>query len=91
MAASRPLSRTAGLSGHRPDFNGRFGEWLTRVNGGVMRAAGAAPVDRLDTDRVAMVPPPVVRLGWRNRVRLDTQPSGPTRARTPATTPLTLP
>ena len=54
------------------DFNGQFGEWLVRANTRVVRTIGAAPVDRLAADRDAMLPLPplLVHLGWRNRVRL---------------------
>ena len=38
----------------------------------MVRTIGAAPIDRLDADRAAMLalPPVVLHLGWRNRVRL---------------------
>ncbi len=38
----------------------------------MVRTIGAAPIDRLDADRAAMLalPPAVLHLGWRNRVRL---------------------
>ena len=54
------------------DFNGQFGEWLTRANARIVRTIGASPLDRLDADRGAMLalPPLVLHLGWRNRVRL---------------------
>lgn len=54
------------------DFNIQFADWLVRANARVVRTIGAAPVDRLDADRAAMLPlPPVVlHLGWRNRTRL---------------------
>jgi hypothetical protein len=54
------------------DFNDQFGRWLIRANARVVRTIAAAPIDRLDIDRAAMLPlPPVVlHLGWRNRVRL---------------------
>jgi transposase len=54
------------------DFNEQFADWLSRANARVVRTINAAPVDRLDADRAAMLPlPPVpLHLGWRNRVRL---------------------
>jgi hypothetical protein len=54
------------------DFNTQFGQWLNLANARVVRTVKARPVDRLDTDRAAMLPlPPVpLQLGWRNRVRL---------------------
>jgi hypothetical protein len=54
------------------DFNEQFRDWLTRANARVLRTIAAAPLDRLDADRAAMLPlPPVVlHLDWRNRVRL---------------------
>jgi hypothetical protein len=54
------------------DFNGQFADWLQIANRRVVRTIGAAPLDRLEADRAAMLPlPPVVlHLGWRNRVRL---------------------
>jgi transposase len=54
------------------DFDAQFTAWLERVNGRVVRTTKAAPVDRLDADRAAMLPlPPIpLHLGWRNRVRL---------------------
>jgi Mu transposase, C-terminal domain/Helix-turn-helix domain of resolvase len=54
------------------DFNGQFGHWLTRANARVVRTIGAAPIQRLEADRAAMLPLPplVLHLGWRNRVRL---------------------
>ena len=54
------------------DFNQQFTEWLNGANQRVVRTTKARPIDRLDTDRAAMLPlppvPPVV--GWRNQVRL---------------------
>lgn len=54
------------------DFDEQFTTWLQRVNGRIVRTTKAAPVDRLDADRAAMLPiPPIpLHLGWRNRVRL---------------------
>jgi hypothetical protein len=54
------------------DFNDQFGDWLSRANRRVVRTIGAAPIDRLEADRAAMLalPPVVLHLGWRNRVRL---------------------
>jgi len=54
------------------DFNDQFGDWLQIANRRRVRTIGAAPLDRLDADRAAMLalPPLVLHLGWRNRVRL---------------------
>jgi hypothetical protein len=54
------------------DFNGQFRDWLTRANTRIVRTIGVSPLDRLDVDRGAMLalPPVVLHLGWRNRVRL---------------------
>ena len=54
------------------DFNEQFTDWLGRANARVVRTIKAAPVERLDADRAAMLPlPPIpLHLGWRNRVRL---------------------
>ncbi|MDP9117708.1 MAG: IS21 family transposase [Actinomycetota bacterium] len=54
------------------DFNDQFADWLARANRREVRTIRAAPVDRLDADRAAMLalPPVVLHLGWRNRVRL---------------------
>jgi transposase len=54
------------------DFNGQFGDWLQIANRRKVRTIGASPLDRLDADRAAMLalPPVVLHLGWRNRVRL---------------------
>lgn len=54
------------------DFNTQFADWLALANSRVVRTTKAAPVDRLDQDRAAMLPlPPVpLHLGWRNRIRL---------------------
>ena len=54
------------------DFNAQSTDWLSKANTRVVRTINAAPVDRLETDRAAMLPlPPIpLHLGWRNRVRL---------------------
>ena len=54
------------------DFNTQFRDWLARANQRVVRTVKAAPVERIDADRAAMLPlPPVpLHLGWRNRIRL---------------------
>ena len=54
------------------DFNTQFTDWLTRANARVVRTIKAAPLDRLDADRAAMLPlPPIpLHLGWRNKIRL---------------------
>jgi hypothetical protein len=54
------------------DFNDQFGDWLTKANRREVRTIRAAPIDRLEADRAAMLalPPVVLHLGWRNRVRL---------------------
>ena len=54
------------------DFNHQFAGWLVTANARVVRTIGAAPVDRLEVDKAAMLalPPAVLHLGWRNRVRL---------------------
>lgn len=54
------------------DFNTQFAGWLARANARVVRTIGAAPADRLEADKAAMLPlpPAVLHLGWRNRVRL---------------------
>ena len=54
------------------DFNAQFQDWLNRANARVVRTIRAAPVDRLDADRAAMLPlPPIpIHLGWRNSIRL---------------------
>jgi hypothetical protein len=54
------------------DFNAQFDGWLQIANRRVVRTIAAAPLDRLDADRAAMLalPPVVLHLGWRNRVRL---------------------
>ncbi len=54
------------------DFTEQFDDWLTRANGRPVRTLGAAPLERIDADRAAMLalPPVPMHLGWRNRVRL---------------------
>jgi transposase len=54
------------------DFNIQFSDWLTRANARVVRTTRAAPVDRIDADRAAMLalPPVPLYLGWRNKIRL---------------------
>jgi transposase len=54
------------------DFNSQFADWLTTANERVVRTTKAAPLDLLGADRAAMLPlpPMVLHLGWRNRVRL---------------------
>ena len=54
------------------DFNDQLGSWLQTANARAVRTIKAAPVDRLDADRAAMLalPPVPLQLGWRNRVRL---------------------
>lgn len=54
------------------DFNAQFADWLIRANTRLVRTIGAAPAERLEVDRAAMLPLPplVLHLGWRNRVRL---------------------
>jgi hypothetical protein len=54
------------------DFNAQFAEWLSLANARVVRTVKAAPLDRLDADRAAMLalPPIPLHLGWRNTTRL---------------------
>ena len=54
------------------DFTAQFDAWLKTANARTVRTTKAAPIDRLDTDRAAMLnlPPVPLHLGWRNRVRL---------------------
>ncbi len=54
------------------DFNAQFTDWLAIANRRVVRTTKARPVERLERDLAAMLPlPPVLlHLGWRNRVRL---------------------
>ena len=54
------------------DFNTQFADWLGNANARVVRTTKAAPTDRIDVDRAAMLPmPPIpLHLGWRNKIRL---------------------
>ena len=54
------------------DFNHQFTGWLATANQRVVRTTQAKPVDRLETDRAAMLllPPVPPVLGWRKQVRL---------------------
>jgi transposase len=54
------------------DFNTQFASWLVTANTRIVRTIRARPVDRLEADKAAMLalPPAVLHLGWRNRVRL---------------------
>src|SRR5271156_5444686 len=54
------------------DFNAQLAEWLTRANRRRVRAIGARPVERLETDCQAMValPPMAPQVGLMNRIRL---------------------
>jgi transposase len=54
------------------DFTAQFASWLDIANVRTVRTIKAAPIDRLEADRAAMLglPPVPLRLGWRNRVRL---------------------
>jgi hypothetical protein len=54
------------------DFTEQFNDWLGRANTRTVRTTGAAPTERLEADRAAMLalPPVPLHLGWRNRVRL---------------------
>ena len=54
------------------DFNDQFGDWLAGANRRVVRTTNAAPTDRLEADRAAMLAlPPVPPIaGWRSQVRL---------------------
>lgn len=54
------------------DFNTQFTDWLQIANSRIVRTIKARPVDRLDADKAAMLPPPPVApvVGWVNRVRL---------------------
>jgi hypothetical protein len=54
------------------DFTEQFTTWLELANARTVRTTKAAPVDRLELDRAAMLalPPVPLYLGWRNRVRL---------------------
>ena len=54
------------------DFTLQFADWLSRANRRIGHTTGAAPIDRLEVDRAAMLPlPPIpLHLGWRNSIRL---------------------
>lgn len=54
------------------DFNTQFGVWLGLANARVVRTIKTRPIERLDADRAAMLPLPLVApvVGWVNRVRL---------------------
>jgi hypothetical protein len=54
------------------DFNAQFTDWLEVANRRIVRTVKGAPVDRLESDRAAMLalPPVPLHLGWHNRVRL---------------------
>jgi hypothetical protein len=54
------------------DFDAQFGGWLIKANARIVRTVKTRPVDRLDSDRAAMLPLPPVppAVGWVNRVRL---------------------
>ena len=54
------------------DFNSQFTDWLAIANSRVVRTIKAKPIERLDTDKAAMLPLPPVSpaVGWFNRVRL---------------------
>lgn len=55
------------------DFNEQITEWITtKANARVLRSIGAAPADRWDADKAAMVALPPIRpaVGLTNRVRL---------------------
>jgi transposase len=54
------------------DFNNQFAGWLATANQRVVRTTHAKPVDRLETDRAAMLllPPVPPVVGWRKQVRL---------------------
>jgi hypothetical protein len=54
------------------DFTEQFNDWLGRANARTVRTTAAAPTERLEADRAAMLalPPVPLHLGWRNRVRL---------------------
>src|SRR3954470_6806776 len=54
------------------DFTAQFDAWLKTANARTVRTTKAAPVERVDADRAAMLalPPVPLHLGGRNRVRL---------------------
>jgi transposase len=58
--------------GSPADFTTQLASWLVRANGRQHRGLGCRPVDRLDTDRAAMLtlPPVAPSAGWAAAVRL---------------------
>jgi hypothetical protein len=58
--------------GSPADFNTQFTDWLAGANQRPVRTIKAAPAERLEADRAAMLPlpPTPLHLGWRNRIRL---------------------
>ena len=54
------------------DFNTQLAGWLELANARVVRTIKARPVDLIQADRASMLalPPVVLGLGWRDRVRL---------------------
>lgn len=54
------------------DFNAQFTAWLQVANARTVRTIKARPVDLVDADRARMLPlpPALLHLGWRNRIRL---------------------
>ena len=54
------------------DFNAQFASWVAVTNGRHMRTFGCRPVDRVEVDRAAMMPPPPVApvVGWHVTQRL---------------------
>jgi transposase len=54
------------------DFNAQFADWIDGANRRVVRTTRARPIDRVDTDRAAMLalPPVPPRVGWFNTIRL---------------------
>lgn len=54
------------------DFNAQFADWLLKANARIVRTIKAAPTDLIDADRAGMLalPPVLLHLGWRNRIRL---------------------
>lgn len=58
--------------GSPTDFNTQFTGWIERMNARTVRTTKAAPAQRIEADRAAMLalPPVPLHLGWRNRIRL---------------------
>lgn len=54
------------------DFNAQFSDWIDGANQRVVRTTKARPIERVDTDRAAMLalPPVPPRVGWFNQIRL---------------------